>query len=513
MKPKLKLHLLSALLIVLNTAFAQRINESYCFAASDGLFENSDTTEQAPLAFTYTSKVIHQNGPASNRVNLVYAADGYTAADLVAFPAQVDKAINYLKTASMVTRPLPRYFKFLNVYRIDLESKESGLSIAPAFGQPKTTVVNNALGGTHDLDRLGWVDNTLAVKLYTEVQNKLGVKFNWRYVILNDDGYYNSGSEIVCFSFNNCKEIALHEGGHGFFGLADEYYTKGTTYTGSEPSEINATIDPSGKKWLHWKGYVDQDKNCGTMGVYEGARFFSNGLFRPSSNSKMGWTKDIAPVSYNAFCREKIILDIYSIVRPVDSFLDTLKQQVDPDSIWVKVIDPSVILVDWYVNDILIKKNGGSSLKKSEISSVPGTFKVRAHAYDEVVLHANSSNTNPDPLDLVRKDLYKLQQDVRWNVKILSPTDVEQNSIATFNVNFFQGYNDGTFTMTSENLPNEKCMLEVMNITGQIIYKEELQLNDTSYSKQFQLNGISQGIYLIKLSGKDVLINKKMMLK
>jgi hypothetical protein len=509
MKTKFQLGFISLPFMLSTVMFGQYNGMHDRFPSADTLLKKASLAEGTPSAFSYTTNVVYQNGPASNRVNLVYASDGYTKTDLTAFAPQVEQAINYLKTASLVTRPLPRYFNFINVYRINLESKESGLSVAPAFGQSKTTVVNNALGGTHDLDRLGWVDNTLAANLYKEVENKLGVRFNWRYVILNNSGYYNSGSEVVCFSYNNCKEIALHEGGHGFFDLADEYYSTGS-YSGAEPSEINVSANLATKKWTQWKGYVDEDKNCGMIGIYEGARFFSKGMYRPSDNSKMGWTKDIAPVSYNAVSREQIILDIYSIVRPMDACLDTLTQKKDPDSIWVKVIDPAVIWVDWYVNGVLVKKNGGSSLKRNEISSAPGTYTVKAHVYDEVVIHANSSNSNPHPLDLVRKDLYKLQQNAQWNVKLTIP-----NTIASvenhFSINFFTT-DTGEFILEAENLPDERYLLEIISITGQVFYKEELNVHDLNYSKRFQLAGISPGLYMIRLSGKELLVNKKIIL-
>jgi hypothetical protein len=63
----------------------------------------------------------------------------------------------------------------------------------------------------------------------------------WNHAVLNDPAYFNSGGTGTCvFSKNYWGEIALHEGGHAFHALADEYGGAGT-YSGSEPRERTGT--------------------------------------------------------------------------------------------------------------------------------------------------------------------------------------------------------------------------------------------------------------------------------
>jgi hypothetical protein len=102
--------------------------------------------------------------------------------------------------------------------------------------------------------------------------------------------------------------------------------------------------------------------------------------------------------------------------------MDTVGQAIDPDSVWVKVIDSNVLKVDWYVDGTLKKANGGAALKKYEIASSPGAYIVKAHVYDETIRHANSPNKTPDTLDLVRKDTTKMFIDVQWKIKLNSIT-------------------------------------------------------------------------------------------
>ncbi|MDZ7740120.1 MAG: M64 family metallopeptidase [Bacteroidales bacterium] len=388
------------------------------FPVSSTFGQKGKSDNQNIKEFEYDVVVLQHTGPDSNRVKLAYASDGYTSDEILTFPGHVLNSLNYLITPGLSVRPLPRYKNFINIYRIDLISKESGISIAPRYNQDKTKTVNNALGGTRDEDRLGWVDRQLAGALFSQAADRTGIKrFNWPFVVLNNPEYHNSGGRYVVFSYNFGKEIGLHEAGHGFFDLADEYYGDGT-FEGDEPRNINVTADPDAKKWSHWIGYVDKDTLLGTIDVYEGAIYTSRGAYRPSKNSKMGWTSDRKPASFNAVCREKIILDIYDIVRPVDEAMDAVKIHKNPVNLWVRVVDPEVILVDWYVNDKLVLENGGTTVRAGDLVKKPGEYKVKAHAYDEVVKHAFSDNDNPHPLDLVRRDLDKLQQYVEWTVVI-----------------------------------------------------------------------------------------------
>ena len=380
-------------------------------AAQEKVTENIPEKE-----FDYKIVSLQNTGPDSNRVKLVYASDGYTMEDISTFPVHVEKSVAYLTSPGRSARPLPRYKNFINIYRIDLISAESGISVAPRHGDTKTEVVSNALGGTRDEDRLGWVDRRLAGRLFREAADSAGIdRFDWPFVVLNNPGYHNSGGRYVVFSYNFGREIALHEAGHGFFDLADEYYGRGK-YERDEPRHVNVTADSTGAKWSHWIGYVDQDTLLGEISVYEGAIYASEGAYRPSKNSKMGWTSDRKPASFNAICREKIILDIYELVNPVDDALDMSKVHINPERIWVKVIDPEVLHVDWYVNDSLILENGGPSVEIEKIITLPGEYTIKAHVYDEVVKHAFSNNDNPHPLDLVRKDLNKLQQWLEWSI-------------------------------------------------------------------------------------------------
>ena len=109
-------------------------------------------------------------------------------------------------------------------------------------------------------------------------------------------------------------EIALHEFGHAFSGLADEYdYGDGATYTGPEPSEANTSIYNAATqlaieaKWHRWMDLPHVD-------TFEGAAYNQFGIYRPTVNSKM---KSLGR-PFEEINVEQLVLTMYEHVHPID---------------------------------------------------------------------------------------------------------------------------------------------------------------------------------------------------
>jgi hypothetical protein len=349
-----------------------------------------------------------RNGPPRNRIDVIYLAEGYTSAELARFAGHAAEAIAY-KDSAEIAQPYKRYRKFFNYYRADLPSPESGID-EPEKGISRNTALDGLGEG-----RLGTVNDSKARAAATEAMRGLGIQADWVNAVLNTPDYYNSGGPICVFAHPFYGEIALHEGGHAFHRLADEYGGTGT-YGGGEPREINVTADPTGAKWKTWVGY--QQPMVGANGAFEGGRYFDKGCWRPSQNSKMNITSHQRPAGFNMPSIEKIILDIYAKVRPVDSSLPTATPLKDPESLWVAVVDSEVIKVDWLVDGSAFKADHGGVLHLGRSPIPLGTHKVKARVYDALVTHANSDNARPHALDWIRRDLDKLQQELEWTVEV-----------------------------------------------------------------------------------------------
>lgn len=361
------------------------------------------------------------NGSPNNRVDIIILGDGYTQAELDAglFVDHAQDITTYHFTPGIGSQlywadPFPRYKNFFNVHLVSTVSNQSGADI-PNQDIYVDTALNASFGTS--VDRRLTISTSLANNALNTALNGTGVTSDVPYVSVNTTKYGGSGGSYSVYAGANsaAREIALHEAGHVYSDLADEYGGSGT-YSGGEPREVNVTADPTGAKWQRWIGFDDPRATNGDLdiGVYEGARYHDQGAYRPSRNSKMRSLNR----AFDAVSREKIILDIYDDVDPLDDWLAA--DNVFNEPLWVDTVDPSVVLVDWYVNGDLIQTNGGESFDATQYDLAAGTYEVRAHAYDEVLKHANQGGL----LDLVRQDFQKLQQEVTWSLTIPDPPNL-----------------------------------------------------------------------------------------
>jgi hypothetical protein len=129
------------------------------------------------------------------------------------------------------------------------------------------------------------------------------VPYDHIYVLVNTErygggGFYNFVS--LCTADNELTpQVFVHEFGHGFAGLGDEYYNSAVAYEDFynleiEPWEPNiTTLVDFDKKW---KDMVDEDtpiptprkdKYRNTVGVYEGGGYMAEGIYSPHIDCRM----------------------------------------------------------------------------------------------------------------------------------------------------------------------------------------------------------------------------------
>lgn len=341
------------------------------------------------------------NGRSSNRVDMVFLGDGYTAADInTTYNRDINSMLNKMFFGN--ENPYPRYKNFFNVYRLDIISQERGADIPPQ-GIFRDTALDASYYFDGVTERLLYINEKKAKQALIDNLPDPSLA-EIRLVTVNNAKYGGGGGYFGVYAGgnSNATEIALHELGHSFNKLADEYYYANSgTYIGAEPAAINITKSATGEKWSQWLGYVQPD--IGVIGAYEGAGYYEQGLFRPSVNSKM---RSLGQ-PFDAVSREKIILDIYDLVDPLDSWLDNTTTLFNPEQLWVKPIDPGVIKVNWYVNDVPILSAENPWFKLTDYGFGSGIYQVKAKAFD--------------PTDWVRVNRDLLEQTVTWNVQVSVP--------------------------------------------------------------------------------------------
>jgi hypothetical protein len=192
---------------------------------------------------------LFEHGPPQQKVDIVLLGDGYTAAELPAFHADARR----LTEALFSYEPYKSRRQDFNVRAIDLAVMESGVT-RPHAGKYRRTILGTQYS-IFDSERyvLTYDNRTLRDVLSAAPYEAVVILVNEKQY--GGGGIYNAmataavGSEFADY-------LLVHEFGHHFAGLGDEYYTSPVAYeTGAEdlvePWEPNVTAlhDPTNLKW------------------------------------------------------------------------------------------------------------------------------------------------------------------------------------------------------------------------------------------------------------------------
>jgi hypothetical protein len=192
---------------------------------------------------------VFENGPSAVKVDLLILGDGYAEADLPKFHADVARMVNRLFS----TEPFRSRKSDFNVRAIDLPAPRSGVN------RPRTADFRRTpLGVTYDVFDSERYALSLDNRSLRDIASQ--APYDFLEILINEAQYGGGGifndhaTAAVDTAF--AEYIFVHEFGHHFAGLADEYYTAPVAYqTGvegrPEPWEPNVTAlgDPASLKW------------------------------------------------------------------------------------------------------------------------------------------------------------------------------------------------------------------------------------------------------------------------
>ncbi|MCG6187163.1 M64 family metallopeptidase [Maribellus maritimus] len=266
----------------------------------DGTFKTLYSSEIAPDNYfiqkeTPTSFEIFdilKNGKSSQKVDLVILAEGYVESEMNKFIEDAKRVSTYL----LDEEPFKSEKESFNIKAVFTPSAESGTDI-PGEGVYHNTFFNSTFY-TFDLPR--YLTTSDMKTIYDAAAQ---VPYDQIYILVNTERYGGGGFYnfiTVCTADNTLtKEVFVHEFGHGFAGLGDEYYTSTVAYEDfynleTEPWEPNLTtlVDFDSK----WKKLIDkstpiptprESKYRNTVGVYEGGGYLSKGIYSPHIDCRM----------------------------------------------------------------------------------------------------------------------------------------------------------------------------------------------------------------------------------
>ena len=219
-----------------------------------------------------------KSGSPEDKIDVAIVAEGYTAEESEMFYNDARIAMD----AILDHQPFGQYKSMFNFVAVALESNDSGVSV-PGEGEWKDTALK-AHFNTFYMDRYL---TTLRLK---NMHDKLcGIPYEHIIILANTDTYggggiYNSYT-LTTAHHPAFKPVVVHEFGHSFAGLADEYYYDDQYveyyYPDCEPWEQNITtlFDFESK----WKDMLD----AGQAQLLEGAGYQSKGVYRGSEDCRM----------------------------------------------------------------------------------------------------------------------------------------------------------------------------------------------------------------------------------
>jgi hypothetical protein len=213
-----------------------------------------DTTDmfvdRSPAA-PQTLLAIEQRGAPADKVDLLLLGDGYTAAECTTkFRADAER----MTAALFRAQPFARRRTDFNVWGLCPPATESGVS-RPSTGVQRVT----PLGTTYDALRSERYLLTFDNRALREVASQ--APYEALAILANSDTYGGGGIfglyATVAVNSAWSEYVFVHEFGHHFAALADEYYTSPVAYTAPqaviEPWEPNVTalLDQDQLKWRH----------------------------------------------------------------------------------------------------------------------------------------------------------------------------------------------------------------------------------------------------------------------
>jgi hypothetical protein len=242
--------------------------------------------------FQFESVDLEINGPVEERVDILFLAEGYTIGEMDKFINDARRSAEYIFSEE----PFKSNRQHFNIRAVKSASRDSGTDI-PGEGIWKNTVVNSSF-------------YTFGIERYMTTMDFRSVcdaaafaPYDQIYILVNTDKYGGGGIynlySISAADNLQSRAVVIHEFGHAFGGLADEYFNSKVAYNDYFPLDVepwnpNLTtlVDFNSK----WKSMIAEGVPIPTtveesykevVGVYEGGGYVSKGVYRPMIDCRM----------------------------------------------------------------------------------------------------------------------------------------------------------------------------------------------------------------------------------
>lgn len=278
-----------------------------------------------------THKYIHKGGDSSEAIDIAILAEGYRMEEMDSFLSKATTIANEILSYEPFSSNKDKF----NVVAVMTPSNDSGVSI-PLKGEWKDTAFESHFSTFYSSR---YLTTPRVWKLHKALE---GIPYEHVLVLVNTPAYGGGGIynnyQIATSDHQLTLPVAVHEFGHSFAGLADEYFyteDEGEQYPlDIEPWEQNITTmvdfdskwkdmltpgvqvptpwtDKGGNRADRMKRAAEEDRGEIVVGVFEGGGYKAKGVFRPVETCRMrdNHNPTFCPVCERAIRR---VIDFYT---------------------------------------------------------------------------------------------------------------------------------------------------------------------------------------------------------
>jgi hypothetical protein len=449
----------------------------------------------AARAQQFDKDTILYSGDIAKHINFVVLGDGYTSTQLGVFHTHALAVTNDF----MNTEPYNHYKNYFNVIGVKVISPESGvkhprnLPDCPSAAEFPAANPNNYFGTSFDagsVHRLVYPGNNALVGSVV-ADNFPG--YDQILIIANTTQYGGAGGAYaVGTAHTSASTLMLHECGHSFVKLADEYWA-GDGYAAEKINMTNqANASPGLVKWADWLGV------SGT-GIYQHCcGGISTQWYKPTTNNCM---MEVLNKGFCPVCREAIIEKIHSLVNPIAAFTPVnLTVNVSAPMVFklseLILPEPNTLNIKWTLNGNPIVANidfveitpaaltAGSNILVASVLDTTTLVRAASHATD----HINK---------------------VTWNISA-DGTGININGKASRLVyNIFPNPANGLTALHGEGFKDQNSVsIRITDMSGKVVYLEQKPVQQGTLNCSINTTSFAAGQYIISVlsdGGEDQL--------
>ncbi|MFD2543538.1 M64 family metallopeptidase [Lacinutrix gracilariae] len=445
------------------------------------------------LVFSQTFEVlkIKDSGEDAKRINLVILGDGYQESELSQFETDATNFMNDL----FAEEPFASYENYFNVHIIKVISTESGASHpGTANDESSYTVpaqtIDNYFDTTYDsynIHRLLYTSNQASISTVLATNFPT---YDQALILVNSPYYGGSGGQFpIASTGEDAGEIAIHELGHSFVDLKDEYYPGDVL--AAEAINMTQETDPSLVRWKNWIG-------INNVGIYPYATSGNASTWnRPHQSCKMRYLG----YPFCSVCKEGIIEKIHDLVSPLDSYTPTettiseASFPLDFEINTVETLPTNTLQSTWTLNNVNFATNVNTvNIEESDLNS--GTNNLT------VIVHDATNLLNIDGHESIHLAT------VSWSIdNTLGIQDITANEL---NLSMYPNPTNNVVHFKLENTLANSIVVEIVSMDGKQVKTVTLNNNQDT---QVDISTLSQGIYITNFYENQVLIASKKLVK